>query len=149
MIQFILLISRQGKVRLAKWYTPFSGKDKSKAVREISNMVIGRMGKLCNFLEWRDYKIVWRRYASLYFVAGIDKTDNELISLEIVHHFVESLDRYFGHVCEFDLIFNFQKAYYILDEVILAGELQESSKRTVIKLFNQQEILLDTEKAET
>lgn len=27
-----------------------------------------------------------------------------------VHHFVECLDRYFGNVCELDLIFNFHKA---------------------------------------
>eukprot|EP01064_Diplonema_japonicum_P023086 TRINITY_DN3353_c2_g1_i1.p2 TRINITY_DN3353_c2_g1~~TRINITY_DN3353_c2_g1_i1.p2 ORF type:complete len:149 (+),score=15.89 TRINITY_DN3353_c2_g1_i1:55-501(+) len=145
MIQFILLISRQGKVRLAKWYSPFSTKEKSKAVRDISSMVIGRLSKSCNFLEWKDFKIVWRKYASLYFVAGVDKDDNELISLEILQHFVESLDKYFGHVCELDLIFNFNKAYYILDEVIAAGELQESSKRTIIRLFNQQGALLDAD----
>ena len=31
------------------------------------------------------------------------------------------LDRYFGNVCELDLIFNFHKAYYILDELLIAG----------------------------
>jgi hypothetical protein len=30
--------------------------------------------------------------------------------------------RYFGNVCELDLIFNFHKAYYILDELLIAGE---------------------------
>ena len=47
------------------------------------------------------------RYASLYFAAGIEKEDNELIVLDVIHHFVETLDRYFGNVCELDLIFNF------------------------------------------
>ena len=47
------------------------------------------------------------RYASLYFVACIEQTDNELIVLDIIHHFVEVLDRYFSNVCELDLIFNF------------------------------------------
>ena len=47
------------------------------------------------------------RYASLYFVAGVEKDDNELIVLDVIHHFVEVLDRYFGNVCELDLIFNF------------------------------------------
>lgn len=36
--------------------------------------------------------------------------------------FVEVLDRYFQNVCELDLIFNFHKAYYILDELLVAGE---------------------------
>ena len=54
-------------------------------------------------------QVVYKRYASLYFVMGIEPSDNELINLEIVHHFVEVLDRYFGNVCELDLIFNFHK----------------------------------------
>lgn len=55
-------------------------------------------------------QVVYKRYASLYFVCGIDGGDNELITLEVIHHFVEVLDRYFGNVCELDLIFNFHKA---------------------------------------
>ena len=54
-------------------------------------------------------QVVYKRYASLYFVMGIDQGDNELITLEIIHHYVEVLDRYFGNVCELDLIFNFHK----------------------------------------
>ena len=34
------------------------------------------------------------------------------------------LDKYFGSVCELDIIFNFEKAYFILDELILGGEMQ-------------------------
>jgi hypothetical protein len=37
---------------------------------------------------------------------------------------VEVLDKYFGSVCELDIIFNFEKAYFILDELILGGEMQ-------------------------
>jgi len=29
--------------------------------------------------------------------------------LELIHHYVESLDKYFGNVCELDIIFNFHK----------------------------------------
>jgi hypothetical protein len=29
---------------------------------------------------------------------------NELITLEIIHMFVETLDRYFGNVCELDIM---------------------------------------------
>lgn len=38
------------------------------------------------------------RYASLYFCMCIDQDDNELEVLEIIHHYVEILDRYFGSV---------------------------------------------------
>lgn len=43
------------------------------------------------------------------------------------------MDKYYGNVCELDIIFNFQKAYFILDELLLAGELQESSKKNVLR----------------
>eukprot|EP00891_Asterochloris_glomerata_P000323 jgi/Astpho2/323/Aster-02205 len=128
-VRFVLLLSRQGKVRLAKWYTTYTQKERAKVVRDVTPMVLARAVKLCNFLDYRDSKVVYKRYASLYFVMGVDSTDNELLTLEIIHHFVEVLDRYFGNVCELDLIFNFHKAYFMLDEMLLAGEMQEPSKK--------------------
>ena len=107
-------------------------------------MVIGRSSKLTHFLEWRDYKIVFKRYASLYFVACIEKEDNELIVLDIIHHFVEVLDRYFGNVCELDLIFNFHQAYFILEEMIVGGHIIESSKKQILKLIANNDQLMDT-----
>jgi AP-1 complex subunit sigma 1/2 len=95
-----------------------------------------------------DTKIVYRRYASLFFIAGCDSTDNELITLEIVHRYVEQMDKYYGNVCELDIIFNFQKAYFILDELLLAGEMQESSKKNVLRCIGQQDSLEDMEVSE-
>ena len=34
-------------------------------------------------------------------------------------------------VCELDIIFNFEKAYFILDEFLMGGEIQETSKTDV------------------
>ncbi|KAH7678673.1 Adaptor protein complex sigma subunit protein [Dioscorea alata] len=146
MINFVLLFSRQGKVRLTKWYSPYSQKERSKVIRELSGAILSRGPKLCKFVEWRGCKVVYRRYASLYFCMCIDSEDNELEILEIIHFFVEILDRYFGSVCELDLIFNFHKAYYILDEILIAGELQESSKKTIARLIAAQDSLVETAK---
>ena len=92
-----------------------------------------------------DTKVVYRRYASLFFIAATDPTDNELITLEIVHRYVEQMDKYYGNVCELDIIFNFQKAYFILDELLLAGEMQESSKKNVLRVIGAQDSLEDME----
>lgn len=120
---------------------------------------------MCNFLEYKglyrlslarevhvliscsppETKVVYRRYASLFFIAGCSSTDNELITLEIVHRYVEQMDKYYGNVCELDIIFNFQKAYFILDELLLAGEMQESSKKNVLRCISQQDSLEDME----
>ena len=34
-------------------------------------------------------------------------------------------------VCELDIIFNFEKAYFILDEFLMGGEISETSKFSV------------------
>lgn len=176
-IQSVILCNRQGKVRLAKYYNVFSTKERTRMLRDVTNTITSRSSRLCNFIEWTDdLKLIFRRYASLYFIFCVDKDDNELLTLEIIHHFVEALDAFFGNVCELDLIvspssllfpclfslshsvavsrhrlcvsfalvcvqFNFQAAYYILDELILAGEVQESSKRTTLRLIEQEDIL--------
>ena len=55
------------------------------------------------------------------------------------------MDKYYGNVCELDIIFNFQKAYFILDELLLAGEMQESSKKNVLRVISAQDSIEDTE----
>ena len=110
---------------------------------QIGTMIIGRSSKLTHFLEWRDYKIVFKRYASLYFAACIEKEDNELIVLDVIHQFVEVLDRYFGNVCELDLIFNFHQTYFILEEMIVGGHIIESSKKQVLKMIVNNDQLMD------
>ena len=47
----------------------------------------------------------------------------------------------YGQVCELDIIFNFEKAYFILDELLLGGEVQETSKKTVLKAIAAQDLL--------
>ncbi|XP_020903617.1 AP-1 complex subunit sigma-2 isoform X3 [Exaiptasia diaphana] len=141
MFHFMLLFSRQGKIRLQKWYTATSQKDKRKITRDLVTLVLSRKPKMCSFLEYRDIKIVYKRYASLYFCVGMENDDNELVSLEVIHRYVELLDKYFGSVCELDIIFNFEKAYFMLDELLIGGEVQETSKKNVLKAISAQDLL--------
>ena len=76
--------------------------------------------------KFRNYKIVYRRYAGLFFCWCVDTNDNELAYLKGIHLFVEILgkgslflhlfaitvhlifvDTFFDNVCELDLVFNF------------------------------------------
>uniref|UniRef100_A0A8C7N0T7 Adaptor related protein complex 1 subunit sigma 3b n=1 Tax=Oncorhynchus kisutch TaxID=8019 RepID=A0A8C7N0T7_ONCKI len=84
------------------------------------------------------------RYASLYFCCGLDAEENELLALEVLHRYVELLDKYFGNVCELDIIFNFEKAYFILDEFLLGGEVQETSKQVVSRSIEASDMLQET-----
>ena len=94
------------------------------------------------FVQYGNYKLVYRRYAGLFFTIAIDVQDNELSYLETIHLFVELLDSFFSNVCELDIVFNFNKVYSILDEFMLAGEVEETSKREIldrVKLMEKME----------
>lgn len=146
MIKFFMAISRQCKVRLAKWFVQVDSKEKAAIMRELSHLVVNRNSKQCNFLEWREDKLVFRRYASLYFVVCVDRDENELMMLELIQHYVELLDRYFHNVCELDLVFNVNKAYYLLEEVLIDGDIYESSKKAVLRSVAAQDSMSEKPK---
>ena len=78
--------------------------------------------------------MIYRRYASLYFIIGIDIDDdiNELAMLEFIHNMVETLDKYFENVCELDIMFNIEKAHSIVDEMVMSGYIVETNKTNIL-----------------
>lgn len=46
-----------------------------------------------------------------------------------------------SQVCELDIIFNFEKAYFILDEFLMGGEVQETSKQIVNRCIESSDML--------
>ncbi|RCK63585.1 AP-2 complex subunit sigma [Candida viswanathii] len=134
-IHFILVLNRQGKSRLVKWYdNSYTPQQKQQYVADIHRLISSRDSKhQSNFVEFQQQKLVYRRYAGLYFISAIDLVDSELSYLESLHFFVEILDVYFNSVCEVDLVFNFYKLYFILDEIYLGGEIQEILKKKILE----------------
>ena len=71
-----------------------------------------------------DYQVIYRRYASLFIIVGVDSAENGASSsppsttlaapvlmcaaglgiLELIHCIVETLDSYFQNVCELDIM---------------------------------------------
>ena len=93
---FIVLMSRQGKIRLSEFFASYTESEKRRILRDIAAEILPRAPKMCNIIEQGSYKFVYRRYASLYFVVGVPHGMNELIVLEQIHLFVEALDGYFN-----------------------------------------------------
>lgn len=82
----MLLFSRQGKLRLQKWYVPLSDKEKKKITRELVQTVLARKPKMCSFLEWRDLKIVYKRYHFVKFIRK-GKSNASILSDEGISDF--------------------------------------------------------------
>lgn len=75
-IRFVLLQNRQGKTRLSKWYVHYDDNEKVKLQSEIHRMIVMRDSKQTNFLEFKNFKIIYKRYAGLYFILCMDVNDN-------------------------------------------------------------------------
>ncbi|XP_031733264.1 AP-4 complex subunit sigma-1 [Anarrhichthys ocellatus] len=86
----------------------------------------------CSFVEYKDFKLVYRQYAALYIVVGVTDNENELSVYELVHNFVEVLDKYFSRVSELDIMFNLDRVHIILDEMIQNGHVVETNKSRVL-----------------
>lgn len=50
--------------------------------------------------------------------------------------FVESLDKCFENVCELDLIFHVDRVNQVLDEVVMAGMVLETSLKEIVRNVN-------------
>ncbi|GAM21350.1 hypothetical protein SAMD00019534_045250, partial [Acytostelium subglobosum LB1] len=131
MIKFFMLANRQGQVRLSQYYqyVPFEKRPAQEA--EIIRKCVARSVNQCSYLEYQDYKLVYRRYLSLYFIVGVDHSENELSILELIHNYVEILDTLFEQV-----MFHIDKAHFILDEMISNGHIAEVSKHQILECVN-------------
>ncbi|KAG4054579.1 hypothetical protein PC123_g10300 [Phytophthora cactorum] len=127
MIKFVLMVNKQGQTRLAQYYDFLSIQERVALEAEIIRKCLGRNESQCSFVEYRGYKVIYRRYASLFFIVGVkdDDSENELGILEFIHALVETMDKYFESVCELDIMFNLEKAHFILDEMVMNGYIQK------------------------
>lgn len=82
--------------------------------------------------EQDQLRVIYRHYATLYFVFVVDSSESELGILDLIQVFVESLDRCFENVCELDLIFHFDEVHAILNEVIQGGLVVETNINEIV-----------------
>mmetsp|Transcript_56423 Transcript_56423/g.156236 ORF Transcript_56423/g.156236 Transcript_56423/m.156236 type:complete len:146 (+) Transcript_56423:302-739(+) len=134
MIKFVLMVNKQGQTRLAEYYDFLPIEERTALEAEVIRKCLSRTELQCSFMEYRGYKAIYRRYASLYFIVGVkDDDENELGILEFIHTLVETLDKYFENVCELDIMFNLEKAHFILNEMVMNGCIVETNKANVLK----------------
>ncbi|XP_052009195.1 AP-4 complex subunit sigma-1-like [Xyrauchen texanus] len=132
MIKYLLMVNKQGQTRLSKYYESVNIQKRAALEADVVRGCLSRRKEECSFVEYKDYKLVYRQYAALFIVVGITDNENELSIYELVHNFVEVLDKYFSRVSELDIMFNLDKVHIILDEMILNGHIVETNKNRIL-----------------
>jgi len=81
-----------------------------------------------------DFKLIYRHYATLYFVICADTAESELGILDLI----QALDKCFDTVCELDLIFNTDKVHSILNEIVMGGLVLETNLQEILHRIDEQ-----------
>lgn len=71
MIKFVLMVNKQGQTRIATYYDWIPIAERVTLEAEIIRRCLSRTEMQCSFIEYRGYKVIYRRYASLFFVVAV------------------------------------------------------------------------------
>ena len=137
MIRCFLVINNFGKPRLMKFYERLSNEERQRVIESAYGLVSKRLEDLCNFVEddslfGGETQLIYRHFATLYFIVICDKAESELGILDLIQVYVETLDKSFENVCELDIIFNQQKAGLILDQMVTGGLVLETNSQEIV-----------------
>eukprot|EP00555_Chaetoceros_dichaeta_P003739 CAMPEP_0198249334 /NCGR_PEP_ID=MMETSP1447-20131203/891_1 /TAXON_ID=420782 /ORGANISM="Chaetoceros dichaeta, Strain CCMP1751" /LENGTH=177 /DNA_ID=CAMNT_0043933943 /DNA_START=35 /DNA_END=565 /DNA_ORIENTATION=+ len=145
MIKGIIIVNNQGKPRLVKFYQSVTDEETQQSViRRVFQQVASRPDSFCNYLEgsipeWgSNIKLIYRHYATLYFVFAVDAQESDLGILDLIQVFVEALDKCFENVCELDLIFHSDRVHYVLDEIVMGGMVLETNIALILQSIQDQ-----------
>ncbi|XP_053784701.1 AP-4 complex subunit sigma-1 isoform X2 [Desmodus rotundus] len=125
MIKFFLMVNKQGQTRLSKYYEHVEINKRTLLETEVIKSCLSRSNEQCSFIEYKDFKLIYRQYAALFIVVGVNDTENEMAIYEFIHNFVEVLDEYFSRV-------SFQILHLEMCLMLLPG-LKEASQHHVSK----------------
>ncbi|KHN84587.1 AP-3 complex subunit sigma-2 [Toxocara canis] len=123
MIKAILVFNNHGKPRLLKFYHHYPEEEQQHIVRETFQLVSKRDDNVCNFLEGgsliggSDYKLIYRHYATLYFVFCVDSSESELGILDLI------------------------QVHHILSELVMGGMVLETNMNEILIRIQEQEKL--------
>lgn len=92
-----------------------------------------------------DYKLIYRHYATLYFVFCVDSSESELGILDLIQVFVETLDKCFENVCELDLIFHADAVHHILAELVMGGMVLQTNMADILARIDEQNRIVKQE----
>jgi len=156
------MVNKQGQTRLSSYYEWISMAERVALESEIIRKCLSRSELQCSFVEYRGYKVIYRRYASLFFIVGTgankgvitsngagmdshlaiannehnnidENTENELGLLEFIHTLVETMDKWAGSICELDIMYQLEQVHFLVDEMVMNGCIVETNKPNILR----------------
>ncbi|VEU22410.1 DEKNAAC103545 [Brettanomyces naardenensis] len=139
MIHAVLIFNQSGAPRLIRFYTAVDIQTQQLLLQQVYQLVIKRSDSQCSFLtppplleEYEEIKVIYRRYATLYFVFVVDQQESELGILDLIQVFVQVLNRCFKNVCELDLVFHWQVLEPALEEIVQGGMVIDTNINKIV-----------------
>ena len=86
-IKFILMVNKQGQTRLASYYDWLTIDERSALEAEIIRKCLSRTEMQCSFMEYRGMKVVYRRYASLFFIVGVEQDEEVGLAVYVCYKY--------------------------------------------------------------
>jgi len=130
---------------MSSYYEWMDMKERVALESEIIRKCLSRSELQCSFVEYRGFKVIYRRYASLFFIVGTkadvdarkipgaENHENELGLLEFIHTLVETMDRWAGSICELDIMYQLEQVHFLVDEMVQNGYIVETNKNNVLR----------------
>lgn len=146
MLFLILTISvnNDGLARLTKFYTPVDIPTQRLLLQQVYQLIKVRTSQECSFItppslleDVDDIKVIYRHYATLYFVFIVDDQESELGILDLIQVFVECLDKCFTNVCELDLVFGWQVLQTVLEEIVQGGMVIDTNISRIVAAVDE------------
>ena len=133
MIKFFLIVNRHGQTRLAQYYGERpSQDDRQRLESEIVRACVARNDQMCQCFHQGDTKIVYKRYLAIYCIAGVSEDENEFEVISLFDFFFQTLRDYFGDITEYHILYNIAEVYTTLNEIVIDGTVNETSKQKII-----------------
>lgn len=127
-----------------KFYTPVDLSTQTLLLKQVHSILSTRTSNQCSFLTppplldgMDEIRVIYRHYATLYFVFIVDDQESELGILDLIQVFVESLEWCFQNVCELDLVFGWQVMQTVLGEIVQGGMVVETNINKIVATVDE------------
>ncbi|GFS24432.1 AP-4 complex subunit sigma-1 [Elysia marginata] len=81
MINFFLIVNKQGRVRIRRNYNHLEDKERERKESLVIGEVLTRDNKQCNYFIVEDETVVYKRFTTLTLICGVSKDEVRMLTI--------------------------------------------------------------------